>query len=70
MSLASELQSYAHSNVPAYCLPETFEMNSENLPHPQNEFLCKALLEKFMEIFDFGSHFLTSSKCEGRIKLP
>lgn len=69
MSLVSDLQSYAHSNVPVYCLPETFEMNSENLPHPQNEFLYKALLERFMQIFDFGSPFLTSSKCEGMIKL-
>lgn len=69
MSLLSDLQSYAHSNVSAYCLPATFEMNLENLPHPQNEFLWKALLERFMQIFDFGNHFLTSSKFEGMIKL-
>lgn len=70
MYLLSDLQSHAHSNVCGYCLPEKFEMNSENLPRPQNEFLWKALLERFMQIFDVGSHFLTSSKCEGMIKLP
>lgn len=69
MSLLSDLQSYAHSNDSAYCLPATFEMNLENLPHPQNEFLWKALLEIFMQIFNFGNHFLTSSKFEGMIKL-
>lgn len=51
MSFLSDLQRYAQSNVSAHCLPVTFEMNLENLPHTPNEFLWKVpLLQRFMQI--------------------